>query len=241
MKKLILVSLIAMLFSFAFAKEITVAVGLSLPPYVISENNNGIELDILREALKPYGYKINPIYVPLKRVAVEISQKHAQAALTVNENSGLKNVFFSDSHIAYQNAVIALKSKNWDITKLSDLDGKSILAFANAHKYLGKEFRAYIKGHKNYEEINNQEVQVARLFGGRTDVLISDINIFKYYRINNSKADTSAPVKIYKIFPKTNYKIAFTDSKIRDQFNEGLQNLKKSGRYQKIINKYIEK
>jgi polar amino acid transport system substrate-binding protein len=52
----------------ARAGELKVAIGLSLPPYVISESNSGFELDLVREALAKAGYAIKPVYMDFGQV-----------------------------------------------------------------------------------------------------------------------------------------------------------------------------
>ena len=46
---------------------------------------------------------------------------------------------------------------------------------------MGKEFENEVKNNKHYAEIANQEAQVASLMNGRTEVIVIDENIFKYY------------------------------------------------------------
>ncbi|MBC8176372.1 MAG: hypothetical protein H8E19_03130, partial [Deltaproteobacteria bacterium] len=68
----------------AAPKELTLAVGLAIPPYNIPETKSGIELDIVREALKDRGYTIKPKYVPFARVKKELKDKTVDGALTIN-------------------------------------------------------------------------------------------------------------------------------------------------------------
>jgi len=74
-------------------------------------------------------------------------------------------------------------------------------------------------------------------------VAVSDINIFKYFSAQvKGQVDTSQEVAFHKIFTPNNAKTnnaVFVDAQIRDDFNAGLKQLKKSGRYQEIIKKYI--
>lgn len=72
------------------------------------------------------------------------------------------------------------------------------------------------------------------------DTIVLDINIFKYYKKSEQKIDTSAAIDIFEVFQPTNYKVAFINEAIRDDFNAGLKELRDSGDYQKIINSYIQ-
>ncbi len=223
MKKIFSLSLFTfsiMLSTTALAKDIKMAIGLSLPPYVLTESNSGLEVDIVRAALAVKGHTMTPLYVPFARVATTVEQKQADGALTVNETSGLSSVHFSDSHITYQNMAITLKESNLTIKNIADLKGKSMAAFQNARIYLGDEYKAIADaGGSNYNEIANQESQVAMLFIKRAQVAISDINIFKYFKERVKNADTNKEYVLHEIFAPTNYKVAFSDKQVRDDFN----------------------
>lgn len=225
----------------AKGKAIKVAFGMTLPPYVF-ENSTGIEYDIIKRSLEIKGYSIKPYYVPFARVIKSIKDKDVEAAATVNEDAGLTDVHFSDSHITYQNVVVALASKKYKIEKIADLADKRIVAFQKATDYLGAEFAAMAKKNKDYTELANQELQIAMLHKDRVDVVVSDINIFKYYKMTSTKVDKTLNQEeaIYPVFAPVNYKVAFSDKKVRDDFNEGLKELKKSGEYNKIIANYIK-
>ena len=221
------------------AQEIRVAVGLALPPYVIPDTNSGMELDIAREALALKGHTIIPVYLPFARVGRALTSRRVDAALTLNEGAGLKNTYLSNSHIRYQNVAVSLKEQGIKLSKVADLAKYSVFAFQNATRYLGKEFAAMAASSSHYFEKANQATQIKMLFSERIDLIVLDINIFKYYRQNEAEIDTSAPVTLHKLFPPTFYKVSFLDAGLRDQFNEGLTELRRTGKYDEIIGKYI--
>jgi len=221
-------------------KQLTLAVGLALPPYNIPETNSGIELEIVREALKIKGYKIKPKYVPFARVKRELRNHEADGALTINPDSGIE-AFYSDKHIVCQNVVISLKKNKFNINRVNDLKEKSILAFQDATLYLGKDFASMAEKNPEYREIAKQQLQINLLYSNRVDTVLLDENIFYYHRKNNDMVDISQPIDIWYIFPPTNFSVAFIDEKVRDDFNEGLKQLRDTGRYDEIVKKYISK
>ena len=223
--------------SHAEPKELTFAVGLALAPYNIPEKNCGIEMDIVREALEMKGYRIKTKYVPFARRIREIAEGEVDGVLTVNENSEL-DVFLSDEHIACENVAVSLKKNNFKIEQISDLKDKSILTFQNAGKYLGKEFVAAADASPDYREISKQELQINLLYGHRVDVIVLDKNIFHYHRKRNKRVDITQPIDMWNIFGKLPFRVGFVDKKVRDDFNDGLKQLRDSGRYDEIINKY---
>jgi polar amino acid transport system substrate-binding protein len=219
--------------------QIKAVVGMSLPPYIIQGTDNGVDADIVRAALAAENYTLKLEYVPFARVAVSMANKTADAAFPINESSGVTGVYYSDSHISYQNVAVALKSKGLKIASATDLSGLRVVAFGEAPNYLGPEFAAMAKANKKYSEIADQQSQVKMLFKDRADVLIMDINIFKYFRQNIKDMDVSQDVAFYEIFPPTAYKVAFTSKDVCDKFNAGLKALKASGKYAQIFKTYI--
>ena len=224
--------------SLAAPKELTLAVGLAIPPYNIPETKSGIELDIVREALKDKGYTIKPKYVPFARVKRELKDKTVDGALTINPDSGIE-AFYSDEHIACENVVISLKENEFNIKDVNGLKGKSVLAFQDATLYLGKDFASMAKKNNEYREIPKQQLQINLLYSNRVDTIVLDKNIFYYHRQRNDMVNTSQPIDTWHIFPPTPFTVAFVDEEVRNDFNEGLKQLRKTGRYDEIVKKYI--
>ena len=221
-------------------RELTLAVGLALAPYNIPEKNCGIETDIVREALEMKGYRVKTKYVPFARRIREIAGGEVDGVLTVNENSDI-DAFLSDPHIICENVVVSLKKNNFKIETVGDLKDKSILTFQDAKKYLGKEFAAAAEASPDYREISKQQLQINLLYGDRVDVIVLDKNIFYHHRNQNEMVDTSQPIDIGYVFKEIPFRVGFVDKKVRDDFNEGLKQLRSSGRYDEIVKKYISK
>jgi len=221
------------------AKEIKVAVGLALPPYVISSENKGMELDIIKEALSMNGHTIKPVYLPFARVPWSLKEGQADAAMTINEASGIDNIFYSDSHITYQNVAVSLAKNSYAINNIADLGPHSVLAFQSATLYLGNDFKTMAAGNNRYKEEPRQDIQTAMVYNGRSEVVVMDINIFKYYKGKESRADVTQKINIHSIFPPSAYKVGFRDKQLRDDFNQALKELKKTGKYKKIIERYV--
>lgn len=224
--------------SLAAPKELTLAVGLAIPPYNIPETKSGIELDIVREALKNKGYTIKPKYVPFARVKRELKDQTVDGALTINPDSGIE-AFYSDQHITCENVVISLKGNKFNIKDVNDLRGKSVLAFQDATRYLGKDFASMAKQNRKYREISKQQIQINLLYSNRVDTIVLDKNIFYYHRQRNDMVDTSQPIDTWHIFLPTPFSVAFVDEEVMNDFNEGLKQLRKTGRYDEIWEKYI--
>ncbi|WP_254055036.1 hypothetical protein [Kiloniella sp. EL199] len=125
-------------------KIIHISVGFSVPPYVLTSNNRGAELDIVREAMALEGYTIIPFYVSNKRRNTEFLDGVTDGAITVSSQEELDG-FYSKTYITYQNVAISLAKKKLDINRLDDLKGMRVVAFQTASKVLGSNFAHMIQ------------------------------------------------------------------------------------------------
>ena len=238
MRKFKYLAVIFLFYAELFSNELTLATGLSIPPYVIKETHSGIELDIVKEVLKLRGYNIDTIlYVTNKRIHKLLLEKSIDFALNVPPN--IKNIYYSNVIIEFKNVAIALNKNHFKINTLNDLVGKRVIAFQNANKFLGKEFHYFSLENKNYNELINQVAQVEHLYKSRADVVISDKYIFLYYKNKNIKRyDKTLKLDFFDILPSSPRRAVFLSEEIRNEFNKGLVELKKNGGYLQLMQKY---
>jgi polar amino acid transport system substrate-binding protein len=226
------------------ADEVRVLFGLTVPPYVIKESNSGYELDIIREALAVKGHTLKPVYASFLAAGKMLKEKSAEGAQRGNPDLTEADGFFyaAEPTVLYEDYAISLKKNKLKIDTIADLKGKSIVAYQGATKYIGPEFAAAVKD-ANYQEQFSSRRVVQMLYAGGVQVAVFDINIFKYFAdLEKKEMDTSAELDLHKIFPtgtlKTNHAV-FLDKQLRDDFNAGLAQLKKNGRYKQIIAGYM--
>ncbi len=232
-----------------FAKQLSIGISFSIPPYVIKDAGTGLELEILREAFKVKGYTVTPVFLPLARTFMHFNQGKTDGVLNVKE--GFVDGFYSDEVINFQNCAISLKDNNFNIDTIEDLADKRIVAFQMASKILGTEFGTMAEQNKDYLEIADQSIQLNLLFKERTDVVVMDKRIFNYFKIRavealeqgklaffQHKDELQKKVQYHCIFPPSRYKFAFITEQIRDDFNLGLRSIKKNGVYDAIFEKY---
>lgn len=225
----------------AFSSELRIVFFQYTPPYVF-ENGQGIVVDIVRAALGPAGYQVTPIYLPIGKGSDLFVKKRVDGTTIIREDSHLVTNY-SDTFMLYPNRAFALKNRRFSIKSVDDLKGKNVVAFQNAHKYLGDGFARVTSANRHYQEVSNQEKQVLMLLQGRIDVAVMDENIFRFYQeklISEGMVERSAEVDVFPLFPLTPFKAAFIDPKVRDAFNRGLATLRSSGRDKSIHRKYIE-
>ncbi|WP_250655418.1 substrate-binding periplasmic protein [Alkalimarinus coralli] len=220
------------------------AFGEAIPPFSFPESNSGIELDVIGEALAFHNHTLRPKYFPLGRIPYMFKQKHLDATMTdLGHDMAAIGAYYGNSAVTYDNVFISLKERNLTIEKPTDLKGLSIISFQGASKRFPEWLQAPNKAGLVTEQ-NKQLQQVLMLNSGRRDIALSDINIFKYYSLK-AEQELGKKLKHVKIhrFTEINpedYRPVFWDKHIRDDFNEGLEQLKKTGRYQAIFDKYLK-
>jgi len=222
------------------SNKIEMVDGLIKPPFIIEENGRGLQLDIVRLALKAVNKDIHFIHVPFGRTVTTSQSLNADGIVTVLPDYQHPNLFISKPFITYQNVAVSLLENQLSLENIGDLSGKSIVAFQNAKKYLGQDFNNIIKYSMDYREVAQQVKQIELLFLHRTEVIILDINIFKYLLKHNTTARVSQPFKVHYIFNERQYSAAFKSEINRDVFDLGIKNMKEQGTYQIIVDKYLD-
>ena len=208
-----------------------IALGETKMPYVSSENQSGIEYDIVTQALKLAGYQVNVDYLPNKRALLKLNDRQLDVAISNTGNH------LSEPYIAYQNMAITLCKQNLSIDSVKALAPYQVAAFHNANQYLGADFAKIAASKSNYREVSPQKLMNRMLLADRVQVAISDINIFKH---EHEKLDPLSQPSLcpFAIFPPTHYRLAFRDPNTRDQFNLALKTLRDQGLYEQLAKKY---
>lgn len=221
-------------------KVITLGAGLSKPPYIIADENRGLELDVARRAFEIAGYQVNPVYLPLKRIFHSLKFGKIDAGL--NFQAGSPSEFYlSDVVMTYQNVGVSRTSQNLKVKSIIDLAGHHVVAFQNAYMYLGQDYRNAVGHAKTYKEIADQANQVKMLLAKRADILVMDFRIFLHFQEKlQQDVDPQEEFTFHKIFKPTPYHVGMKDEALRDAFNQGLRVLIESGEYQDITDRYLD-
>lgn len=224
-----------------FARDLKVVFSQYTPPYVL-DNGNGVTVDIVRTALSSAGYSVTPVFLPIGQGFVLFSKQRADVSTLIREDSGLDSNY-SEVFIEYHNKAFALRDRQFEIKGIADLKGRKIIAFQDAHKYLGAAYTQMARSNRQYREMGNQERQVLLFLTRQAEVAVMDESVFRFYReklIAEGKVDRSVEVDAIALFPPTPFKAAFIDKRVRDDFNRGLAAMRRDGRYEAIYRKYIE-
>jgi polar amino acid transport system substrate-binding protein len=226
----------------AGAVEVRIVFGQSLAPYVDEKTATGVEIDIIRAALKSQGHVLVPSFVPQGRVPVTLQAGAVDAAATLTPDSGVKAAY-SEVYIEYEDMVIARKGRFKAAPTMAELQRLRIVAFPNAARYLGPAYAAMAKANPRYGEQADQLTQVRMLFGGQADVIVADRRIYEYQveQLRASKyAERPFEVDLYSPFDKIPYRVAFRDPSLRDSFNAGLAAIRASGELGRIGSRYAQ-
>lgn len=230
--------------SIAHAADVRMVFGNTLAPYAIPETSSGLEVTIIRDALAVHGHILKPIFMPQARGQMAMQNGEVDAAERGSPKMLAENKFYfsENSAITYQDTAITLKKNNLVINSINDLMGKKIVSFQGATTYLGPAYAAAVKNSPDYTESPSQINQGLMLFRNRVQVVICDEIIFRYYNKDNKMGvDLSQDIVYHKIFKpliiQTNNQV-FANKKIRDDYDDGLKQLKKSGQYDRIIKEF---
>ncbi len=229
----------------AHGAEVVMAFSDSLPPYVMSKTDSGIELEVVSEALAYRHHVLVPRYLPMPRLALAF-RAHQVDGIMYDGGDDLRaaDTFYGSPAVVYNNVFITLKSRHLHIRKPSDLQGLSVIAFPGA----ARQYPHWLGdggGTRAHTERNDPSSQPALLDLGRYDVVLCDARVYRHYLKEEQRRNPAfrpQPVQQHDFTEPDprDYRPVFHDAAIRDDFDAGLRFLKRSGRYQAIYDKYMK-
>jgi len=223
------------------------AYGFGRPPYMYDKSSGkGIEEALVRQALQARGLVVSEVrQMPIKRgQGVLLDNAELDFSVGVNENK-TDGLYYSDNFIQYENVAITRKSDGLVINSIADLKTKKVLAWSKAYEMLGDEFfKRYNPQNNphNYTEMFDQKLQHKSFFQGEGDVILVDKNIFQWY-VNQYKDKYKADqeYEMHYIFSEPTWiKVSFRSKRLRDEFNFGLREIKKNGKYDEIVKDFLQ-
>jgi len=230
-------------------QELLIGISFSIPPYVIKERNDGLELAILKRCLEANGYKVLTSYLPLARTLLNFQDGSIDGVINVRK--GTVKGFYTDVVISFRNYAISLEKNKIQIKSINDLSRRSIVAFQRASNFLEPTFGDVVRYNSEYREVADQSLQVKQLFKHRVEVIVMEKQIFKYFRkqlfdrsVKLGKKFYFSPNEIlqtvvyHDIFKPSHYRFAFLSERVRDDFNASLRDIISTGEYEKIMKQY---
>ncbi|WP_338049733.1 ABC transporter substrate-binding protein [Psychromonas antarctica] len=225
------------------ANDVRMAFSLDIPPYIFEKDNKGIEIDIISAALAIKGHVLKPLYFPLGRIPLAFRNNTVDAVMgDMGVDLSTFGGAYAEPAIIYDNVFITLMKNKIVIKEPKDLDNLTVVSFQGAEKRYPKWLKK-VKEEKRFYGISDQLTQVNLLILGRYDVVLSDHYIFKYSLRQMMLIKHIPPIYVeehkFTEVNRNDYRPVFRDNKIRDDFNFGLLQIKKTGLYQKIYDTYL--
>jgi polar amino acid transport system substrate-binding protein len=192
----------------------------------------------MRSVLATLDYEISILYVPYGRTYETMKHENADIGLTLSERGGINSEILSLPYVTYQNVAVSLLKKPIKLDRLQELKSFSVVAFQNANKVLGSVFAEAVKKSPLYIELPEQRRQVELLLAGKVEVVVMDINIFKYFSKSIIGASQMENVKVHNLFPSIQYRAAINDPVLRKAFNRALSIYVSTAEYSNLLAKY---
>lgn len=214
-----------------------VGIQTDLPPYVMHGATDGLEVQIVRDALA--GHSVRFVQMPYAQLQTAVPDKRVGVAVAVKQLSPAdEGVFYSREFITFANAAITKKSAGLEIDDVADLARHPVLAWQDAAFELGPAFeRLYAPSgseRARYTEFGDQVEQVRAFWAAPDAVAVIDQAVFRWFTKDLGHAMDE--VVAHPIFPPvTSFRVAFADAALRDAFDRGIAQLCASGDYAKLL------
>lgn len=223
-------------------KTFTIATDTTFAPFVFREPGTGemtgIDMELLYAIAEDQGFKVNLKSLGFQAAVSSLTSGQADGVIAgMGVTDDRKKIFdFSDAYYE-SGSVMAIDESNNDVKGYEDLKGKTVVAKGGsegerAAKKLAKEYGFKIK------PLDQSAAMVQSVKNGSAVGVFDDDPVLRYGITQGSGLKIVTP----KI-PGGDYAFAVKKGENQDllkAFNRGLANLKSSGEYQKIMNKYLD-
>ena len=229
----------------AQGKHIEMLAGLSKPPFVLAEEDKGMQIEIIEAAFAQGNQLVRFTYLPLSRHLDVLHGREFDGIITLADHEKEWGICLSKPYIVYQNVIVTLEESALTINELDDLVNLKVAAFQNATRFLGDKYNSTFKNSVNYTEVADQKSQINLLFSGRVDALVMEVSIFKHllankrYKNSNSKIYNKKFVTHFLFNPNA-YSAGFKNQQLCQQFDQGINAIIADGSYQQIIDSYFK-
>jgi ABC-type amino acid transport substrate-binding protein len=219
----------------------TVKIGLQsvIAPFVLADRASGLLADVLRAAYA--SQQIGVEFISLPNVGFEEQFRLGVFDVSTGARSEqAQEGYLSPWPVTYfHNMAITLRSRIPTLSGVDDLKKYRVTAFRNARTVLGPAYAAATAGHPNYREAVT--MPSGALFLERTDVIISQPDVFRYYLSQQlpQKRDAGAELAFHDVLgPGRFYWMRFRTEAQRSAFERGIAQLYTSGEIDRILERY---
>ncbi|GLF83925.1 MULTISPECIES: transporter substrate-binding domain-containing protein [Bacillus] len=217
-----------------------IGIDTTYPPFEFEKGGNyeGIDVDLINAIAKDQGFKVKLEAMDFSGIipAMQAGQLDVGMGGMSITDERKKKVDFSDPY--FDAGLTVVVKKDSSIKSINDLKGKK-LAVKNGTT--GAKFAADNADKYGYEvvQFNDSPSMFQEVSNGNADALIEDYPVITY-------AIAQQDLKLKTVGDRLNgdqYGISVMKGKNQDllkKINKGLENLKKNGEYDKIIDKYLK-
>ncbi|WP_416307869.1 substrate-binding periplasmic protein [Neptunicella sp. SCSIO 80796] len=215
-------------------KIIKVAVNIGQPWAYFEEGKGmtGIDVEIIRHIFTQLGYQPEFHLLAYNRLIKEFNEGKFDIASPAAFSS--ETGYFTSAYLPFEDVAVTVKDRHLEINTIDDLADKRVVAYQHATSVLGKDYASAV-AHANYLEFAQREVQIKLLAKDRTDVVIGECRLLTYI---NKKLYPEQELDVHPIFTTQSYGAVLKDQALQQLFEQELEEMKKSGLYQQILNKW---
>lgn len=221
-------------------EEITVAAVQDYPPfeYKVDEELTGFDVELVEAVAEKADVTVNWKIMKFDGIipALQANQVDAAVSAIGIREDRLEVVNFSDPYFEAGLSMVTLKDSA--IEGEADLEGKTIVAKQGTSSLkLANELAEKYSG--EVTKLQDDATMYMELENGNADVVINDYASVAY-KINQDGEDSQLRIVGDK-YPSEDYGIAISkgSEELVEKVNTGLQELKDSGEFDEIYNKYF--
>jgi len=217
-----------------------IQINQAIQPFALPAADSGLLVDIIRSAFASQKVKTQFVFLPAARSWISFDQNDVDIVTNAKPGENDKAVYSHWPVLSFRNRVISLKKRNLKLDSIADLAKLRIVTFQNAHKFFGPEFAGMAAHNKAYTELSTLPARMLNV--DHADVVISQVDIFLYNLINENKTAPMLDLDEYDyhdILKTANqYWFAFRSAILRDQFEQGMEAIYRSGEIDAIFGDY---
>lgn len=207
------------------------------PPYVISAQNSGLEVDIIRAALRAVGYKLRIEYMTTGRGVRLLLNKRVDIVTPIY-HADSERFYLAAPHVFYRPSLFSLAPNELSIRSIDDIARGSVAAYKGVLSGFGAKFQHIARQCPLFVELGDPRRIVDMLYLKRVDIAILDLHAFQYF-LHASGLDASK-LNIHDLIEPVPVSAAFHDNLLKRKYEKGVRIILRNGEYERIAARYLD-
>lgn len=208
------------------------------PPYAESVQNTGLEVEVIRAALKAVGYQLSVEYMPIGRgIRLLLDERIDIVSPVYKQNN--ERFYIAQPHMFHRPTVFSLSTNPFSIRTIEDISRGSVAAYNGVLKGFGAKFQHIARQCPLFVELSDSRRIVDMLYKDRVDLAILDLHTFQYF-LKANQLDASILV-IHDLIEPIAGSAAFHDQLMKKKFEKGVRIILENGEYERIARNYLDK